>query len=134
LKHSKNKTPLVCGSCVDRGYTPKDLQTYICQGCDVRQGRHKFDHEDIANKQQRGNICVLSCPSCKSREGKLLLKVQSKAAWYCTCGERLLRRDERTCLPSCKLYPDRCRGCNLGVRAEDIEFLARKESNKNWLA
>ena len=136
-RKTKDPRPLVCAGCVDRGYTPKDLGTYKCQGCDVQQGRHKFDKKDMDNKQQHEKHkkkFTLFCPLCKEREERLLTKVQSKSAWHCTCGERLLRHLSRTCLPSCKLYPNRCRACNLGVRADDIEFLARRESNKFWLA
>ena len=55
MKHSRKTSkpkPIVCAGCVHRGYTPKDLETYTCEGCDVKQGQHKFAEKDIQNKIQ----------------------------------------------------------------------------------
>jgi hypothetical protein len=129
IEDSKRKTKpaaLVCAGCVDRGFTPKDLQTYTCEGCDAKQGRHKFHEVDIKNKSHR-KTDILFCPACKDKEHRLLELVKSRKAWRCTCGNK---RVQRKCMASCQLYPDRCRGCNLGVRSEDIKFLQKRFSNQ----
>ena len=128
-KKTSRPRPLVCSGCVDRGYAPKDSETYECEGCGVKQGRHKFDKASINNKLKRPQD-VLFCPACKDREQRLLAMVQSERAWRCTCGNK---RVQRKCMASCRLYPSRCRGCNLGIRSEDIEFLRKKISNIPWL-
>jgi hypothetical protein len=81
---------------------------------------------DIKNKSQR-KTDILFCPTCKDKEKRLLELVKSERAWRCTCGNK---RVQRKCMASCQLYPDRCRGCNLGVRCEDIKFLQRSFSNQ----
>jgi hypothetical protein len=56
IEHSRNvtkQTALVCAGCVDRGFTPKDLETYTCEGCDVKQGRSKFAPIDIQNQKRK---------------------------------------------------------------------------------
>ena len=129
IEHSRKTTKptaLVCAGCVDRGFTPKDLETYTCEGCDVKQGRHKFAQVDLKHKKQRKTDIFL-CPACKDKEQRLLELVKSEKAWRCTCGNK---RVQRKCMASCQLYPDRCRGCNLGVRCEDIKFLQRRFSNQ----
>ena len=62
---------LVCTGCVGRGYTPKDVETYTCEGCDVKQGRNKFAQVDIKHKIQR-KTDILFCPACKDKETRLL--------------------------------------------------------------
>jgi hypothetical protein len=81
---------------------------------------------DIKHKSQR-KTDILFCPACKEEERRLLGLVRSERAWRCTCGNK---RVQLQCMASCQLYPDRCRGCNLGVRSEDIRFLQRRFSNR----
>ena len=70
-----------------------------------------------------GDVLVMIC---KTRERRLLPLVKSPCAWKCTCGSPM-------CLSHCRFFPGRCRGCNLGVSHKDIEFLAKRPSNKRWL-
>jgi hypothetical protein len=55
-RRTKKPTALVCAGCVDRGFTSKDLETYACAGCDVKQGRHKFAQVDLQNKKQKTHL------------------------------------------------------------------------------
>ena len=70
IKHKRN---LVCLSCAEKGYSPKDVKSYTCQRVSGNHqlGHLKFDRMDIQRAQ------VLLCSSCKQDEalGKI---VQSK--------------------------------------------------------
>ena len=128
-RRKKKPTALVCGSCVGDGYGPADPKPYTCIGCRVTQGRYKFDKKDMNNNQQaekQGKPYVLFCKVCRAREGRLLSLVKSPHAWKCKCGCPI-------CIPHCPLYPGRCRGCNLGVRHEDIALLKKRPYNEKWL-
>ena len=128
-RKTKDPRPLVCAGCCACGYTSKDLDPYTCAGCRATEGRGYFHQKDIANKKQQDKKkmpYVLFCPACKQREERLLALVRSKEAWKCNCRCPVH-------VAKFQLYPGRCRGCNLGVQHKDIEFLARRASNKSWL-
>ena len=63
-------------------------------------------------------------PPCKEREQRLL-----KTAWKCSCR---CNRDHPLHAEKCMLFPNRCRGCNLQVRHEDIRFPSKRASNRPW--
>ena len=111
----------------------KDLTPYTCAGCGVKQGRRSFDTKDIENKtnaDKRKIQYILFCPSCKKREQDLLALMGSNHARECTCGNRRVQRKR---MVSCRVYPDRTRGCNLGVRGDDVNFLLKRPSNLQFI-
>jgi hypothetical protein len=120
-RKAKQQSTLVCLTCAENGYTAKDMYAYTCAGCSGQGGRWKFDAQDIKHTKSRGDI--LFCGPCKERERRLLALLNSEKGWRCTCGNK---RAQRRCLASCRLYPERCRGCNVGVRPEDIVFMQKK--------
>jgi hypothetical protein len=128
-RRAKTPTALVCANCVGDGYGARDQEPYTCIGCRVTQGRYKFDKNDMNNKvkaEKEGKAYILFCEVCRAREGRLLSLVKSPHAWKCKCRHPI-------CSPHCPLCPGRSRGCNLGVRREDLAFLAKRPHNEKWL-
>ena len=127
---------VVCRSCQDRGYSPKDCSKYQCsKGHEC--GHLAFLATDLANSKRKQTAPI--CQNCKRRVQNLLTILKNKEAWRCTCkfkptaGKKAYvalydKRHE----PRCQLTPtrageERWDGKNMmpPISKADLEFLAQ---------
>ena len=84
----KHARLLVCASCKDDGYSPKDCEGYYCGLCKEQKGHKKFSSVSLDNfKRKLSNKLI--CDDClaKRQQTEHLLRkaLKKEGAWKCTC-------------------------------------------------
>ena len=67
----KQKSPLICTYCEEKGIIPRDLSLYTCEGlCSKQFGASGFDPKNLHNHKQRGDkLLCLICRAVEIRQG-----------------------------------------------------------------
>ena len=123
---------LVCTTCQDKGFTPKDTTLYSCvHGC--RLGHGRFPQMDLRNFRRRGGN--LLCKAHDSEKNALIEKLRSPDSWKCACKKIKAGLRAQAALYEnwghrgyCPLAPtnfgeSRWDGKNKGVTRENLQFL-----------
>ena len=123
------KRPTVCIMCQEKGFSPKDVQPHLCEGCGEK-GHLKFTSQSLNNAKKPGRNNLLLCIDCTSRRKGIEELINKKDAWKCTC-----QGHHNSSNLKCKLYPTkagerRWQGKNKGVTEDDLEFLHRLDLRK----
>ena len=63
--HKHRDRPLVCETCVEKGYTIKDTKTYTCTYCETSGGRRVFQDRDFQRAVAQGKQ---KCKTCSKFE------------------------------------------------------------------
>ena len=119
----------VCIKCQEKGFSPKDTQPHLCEGCGEK-GHLKFSSQALKDAKKPGRSNLLLCIDCTSRRKGIEELTNKKDAWKCTC-----QGNHNSSNLKCKLYPTkagerRWPGKNKGVTEDDLEFLHRSDLRK----
>ena len=124
----KHNRALVCRKCQDKGFSPKDLDTYTCQVCGPH-GHLKFEKNHVKNSKPPRSSKLL-CRQCSDKEkvlsATLRACLKNKSTWQCTCSKNQHMPSNDKCgLRPSKHGEQRWPGGNAGISLEDYTFLER---------
>ena len=120
---------LVCLSCVPRGYTPRDVESYPCFECGDK-GHLQFDRKTLENYKARGRRGTLVCTACTARYHAIEKKLGNKRSLRCTCKGKPKDIIHDYSNETCALHPTHAGeqlwpGKNMDVSLDEFHFVKR---------
>ena len=94
--HKSKQCALVCAECRQKGYTPKDTQSYRCRTCKKEYGAKQFRAADIKHVRA-SQVTSIACSECVRSEESITQRLQIQ-----------LRSSRRRCTCYCPIHRSTC--------------------------
>ena len=100
--HTNRRSPLVCKTCTESGFSGYDGTGYPCTVCKKTLGHKRFNKQLLKNSKRRANI-MLKCLDCESKLPCEACKIPfEKNAWTVTERKNWQQHGTKLVCKSCR--------------------------------